>query len=101
MGLSIRNGFGYSHPHKKDFNVELTVPHSDSTENSSNGDWERPSISALEADVAYFNARLALLSKVPESPYQEAQLRAYKRLEEVLQENLARLKGNKKKRHGA
>ena len=77
------------------------MPQSNSTEKGRNGDWERPSISALEADVAYFNARLALLSKVPESPYQEAQLRAYKRLEEVLQENLTRLKGNRKKKIGA
>lgn len=50
------------------------------------------SLSALEADIAYFDARLAMLSDNPTSYYQEAQLRAYKELETVLGEQLKRLR---------
>ncbi len=52
-----------------------------------------PSISVLEADIAYFEARLALLNEFPESYYQEAQIKAYKELEAVLAGTLEQLKG--------
>ncbi len=55
--------------------------------------WLKPSISVLEADIAYFEARLALLSEFPESYYQEAQIKAYKELETVLAGTLEQLKG--------
>jgi len=48
-------------------------------------------ISALEADVAYFDARLALLTGPPTSCYQEAQIRAYRELIATLSEMLERL----------
>ena len=48
-------------------------------------------ISALEADVAYFDARLALLTGPPSSCYQEAQIRAYRELVATLSEMLRRL----------
>jgi len=48
-------------------------------------------ISALEADVAYFDARLALLTGPPSSCYQEAQIRAYRELVATLSEMLERL----------
>ncbi|PLY16617.1 MAG: hypothetical protein C0631_03200 [Sedimenticola sp.] len=54
--------------------------------------WSDLSISSLEADIAYFDARLALLRETPSSYYQEAQIRAYKELENVLGEHLRRLR---------
>ena len=53
----------------------------------------RLQISALEADIAYFDARLALLGGVPGSFYQEAQIKAYRELERVLQGRLQRMCG--------
>ena len=50
------------------------------------------SLSSLEADIAYFDARLAMLKEKPASYYQEAQIRAYKELESVLGEQLRRLR---------
>jgi hypothetical protein len=53
---------------------------------------------SLEADVAYFGARLELVGE-PHTRYQAAQLKVYKALEESLAENLKRLKkGDAKKR---
>ncbi len=46
---------------------------------------------SLEADVAYFGARLELVGE-PATRYQAAQLKVYKALEEALGENLNRLK---------
>ena len=53
--------------------------------------WARLSVSSLEADVAYFDARLAMLGQNKESYYQLAQYRAYTELERVLTEILGRL----------
>ncbi len=55
-------------------------------------EWAKVSISSLEADVAYFDARLAMLGEEIGSHYQYAQLKAYKELEKVLAEILERLK---------
>ncbi|MCW8906404.1 MAG: hypothetical protein OQL28_04080 [Sedimenticola sp.] len=55
--------------------------------------WARFSISSLEADVAYFDARLALLNKKNATYHQLAQVKAYTELERVLSRMLARLKG--------
>jgi hypothetical protein len=41
-------------------------------------------IPGLEADLAYFEARLSLLLGGPDSLYQRAQLRTYHALEEAL-----------------
>ncbi|HEB95020.1 MAG TPA: hypothetical protein ENI96_01150 [Sedimenticola thiotaurini] len=49
-------------------------------------------ISGLEADVAYFDARLALLGETPASPHQAAQIRTYRILEENLSAMLERLR---------
>ncbi|MEJ2692580.1 MAG: fumarate hydratase [Candidatus Thiodiazotropha sp.] len=46
---------------------------------------------SLEADVAYFGARLELVGE-PHTRYQAAQLKVYKALEEALGDNLKRLK---------
>ena len=55
---------------------------------------EKLSISELEADVAYFDARLALLEEGEvESFHQEAQIKAYRELERVLSGLLERLRG--------
>ncbi|MCW8944276.1 MAG: hypothetical protein OQL27_05835 [Sedimenticola sp.] len=53
--------------------------------------WARLTVSSLEADVAYFDARLAMLGQHKESYYQLAQYRAYTELERVLTEILGRL----------
>ncbi len=47
---------------------------------------------ALEADVAYFNARLELVGS-PETYYQQAQVRVYGVLAKTLEETLKCLKG--------
>lgn len=46
---------------------------------------------SLEADLAYFGARLELVGD-PETRYQAAQLKVYKALEAALEENLKRLR---------
>jgi hypothetical protein len=46
---------------------------------------------SLEADVAYFGARLELVGE-PHTRYQLAQLKVYKALEASLGDNLKRLK---------
>ncbi len=46
---------------------------------------------SLEADLAYFGARLELVGE-PETRYQAAQLKVYKALEAALEENLKRLR---------
>ena len=53
--------------------------------------WNQLSISQLEADIAYFEARLALLEAEPKSYYQLAQTHAYRELEKVLNAVLNRL----------
>lgn len=45
----------------------------------------------LEADVAYFDARLSLLKDGPASRYQEAQIKAYRELGILLTGRLSRL----------
>lgn len=58
--------------------------------------WARLTVSSLEADVAYFDARLALLNEKKTSYYQLAQLRAYTELERVLSDILSRLQARPK-----
>lgn len=53
--------------------------------------WARLTLSSLEADVAYFDARLALLKEEKSTYYQLAQIRAYTELERVLSDILVRL----------
>ncbi len=57
----------------------------------------RPSVSELEADVAYFDARLSLLGR-PTTCYQKAQEVVYRMLEGVLIQNLIRERGAEFKR---
>lgn len=57
--------------------------------------WTQLSISQLEADIAYFEARLALLEAEPKSYYQAAQTNAYRELERELKAILDRLQRNK------
>ena len=46
--------------------------------------WPKVSVSGLEADIAYFDARLSMLEGKASSTHQEAQARAYKALESTL-----------------
>ncbi|MCF6280873.1 MAG: hypothetical protein L3J28_01490 [Candidatus Polarisedimenticolaceae bacterium] len=56
--------------------------------------WQNLSISSLEADIAYFEARVEMVGK-PETFHQQAQLKAYQALERAMRETLARLRGEK------
>jgi len=60
----------------------------------------RLSISDLEADVAYFEARLALLEGEPYSPYQNAQIEVYAALRSVLAGMLQQLRGGRSGQEG-
>ncbi|MET0024358.1 MAG: fumarate hydratase [Sedimenticola sp.] len=63
-----------------------------------NKSWVPPlSISALEADIAYFDARLALLNDQPKTYYEDAQLRACQELVVTLTEHLERLRAISRK----
>ena len=53
--------------------------------------WVPLSNSKLEADVAYFEARLSMLSDKPATSHQHAQFVAYTALENILSETLQRL----------
>lgn len=55
--------------------------------------WSSPTPAKLEADIAYFDARLSLLRDSPASCYQEAQIKAYRELEALLTDRLSRLSG--------
>ena len=48
---------------------------------------------ALEADIAYFSARLELVGH-PATYHQLAQVKVYRMLSQALQETLLRLRGN-------
>jgi len=52
----------------------------------------RADISDIEADVAYFDARISLIGQDPDTPYQKAQLKTYRILEKLLAEALAKKK---------
>jgi hypothetical protein len=54
--------------------------------------WDKSSVSGLEADIAYFDARLSLLEEEPMTAYQKAQLHTYKILESALIQSLVRLR---------
>jgi hypothetical protein len=58
--------------------------------------WKDLDIPALEADVAYFEARLSLVNHHPDSLYQRAQLRAYSALEDSLSGALETLRRGRK-----
>ena len=45
-------------------------------------------ISDIEADVAYFDARISLIGGDPETPYQKAQLKTYQILEKLMKDAL-------------
>jgi hypothetical protein len=51
--------------------------------------------SAIEADLAYFDARLTLIGDQPATSYQEAQVRAFQLLSRQLQGLLARARQGK------
>lgn len=48
-------------------------------------------MSALEADIAFFDAKLSLLQQQPSNPYLKAQARVYQVLTSVLSSNLVLL----------
>jgi len=46
--------------------------------------WPKVSVSGLEADIAYFDARLSMLEGNVSTTHQEAQTKAYQALESTL-----------------
>jgi hypothetical protein len=60
--------------------------------------WAKVSVSGLEADIAYFDARLALLEENPGTSYQQAQKLTYTLLETTLGYNLVRLRNMPRKK---
>ena len=50
----------------------------------------QPSISDLEADLAYVDARLALIGDAPTTIHQKAQIKAFATLRKLLQATLAK-----------
>ncbi len=46
--------------------------------------WPKVSVSGLEADIAYFDARLSMLENNVTTTHQEAQTKAFKALESTL-----------------
>ncbi len=61
-----------------------------SAENTDNRS-EGPCKSGLEADIAYFGARISMLKKTPLTSYQKAQFQAYSTLESALIGTLMRM----------
>ena len=59
---------------------------------------KRQDIPSLEADLAFFEARLSLLHGRPDSLYQRAQLRIYHALEQSMHERLDGLRRESKKK---
>jgi len=52
----------------------------------------RPDIHAIEADVAYFDARISFALRGERTVYKQAQRRAYEALSKSLSETLERLR---------
>ncbi len=65
-----------------------------------NDNWATPCVSGLEADIAYFDARLAMLEKEPVTSYQKAQIQTYRALESALIGTLIRLRHQPSERNG-
>lgn len=63
-----------------------------------NHSWVPLNISALEADLAFFEAKLAMLGEEPGSYYKDAQLRVYRELSVAIQAHVVRLKGQARKK---
>jgi len=53
---------------------------------------DRTDVAALEADVAYFGARLSLAANQQDTSYQKAQKKAYETLGEVMSGTLDKLR---------
>ena len=58
---------------------------------------ERSDPNELEADLAYFDARLSLLKRSGNTAYQAAQRRAYEALGQVLGDSLEKLRRSKRR----
>lgn len=52
----------------------------------------RTDVAELEADVAYFDARLTLIGRCPDTAYKRAQIRTYETLSQSLAGTLHSLK---------
>lgn len=57
---------------------------SDSDNKKEDKQWPKASVSGLEADIAYFDARLSMLEESASTTHQEAQTKAFKAMESTL-----------------
>jgi hypothetical protein len=57
---------------------------SDSDDKKDSKQWPKATVSGLEADIAYFDARLSMLDEQATTTHQDAQSKAYKSLESTL-----------------
>ncbi len=57
---------------------------SDSDDKKEDKQWPKVSVSGLEADIAYFDARLSMLEENASTTHQEAQTKAFKAMESTL-----------------
>lgn len=79
---------------------------SDSDKKKQDKQWPKVSVSGLEADIAYFDARLSMQEDSVSTTHQEAQAKAFKAMESTLIGMLLKMrlqsgsdaKGNKKKK---
>ena len=70
------------------------------SKNKKDNNWATPSVSGLEADIAYFDARLAMLEAEPVTSYQKAQIQTYRALESALIGTLVRLRNQRPGKNG-
>ena len=57
----------------------------------------RERLSELEADLAFFEARLSLAGEAPDTAYQRAQIKTYRTLGLLFGNTLSRVQSNKDK----
>ena len=58
----------------------------------------RIDISSMEADLAFFEARLSLAGDAPDTVYQLAQIKTYETLGLLISDNLKTLRGKQRQR---
>ena len=72
------------------FRLAVNMPGMADREKKSRAD--RADLNALEADVAFFDARLSFAAEEPETAYQKAQKKTYQTLGSVMSDTLEKLK---------
>lgn len=61
----------------------------------------RVDIASMEADLAFFEARLSLADHAPDTSYQRAQVKTYQTLGRLIGESLSSMRASRPSRPGA